>query len=297
MQARRSPRIGRKAFIREELGKRFVRELADGTAIDCWYRGLMAEKRLSQGTAVRHFNVMHHMMAKASGIWSKETGIDRNPADLVEVKRPDDQRERYLTADEIATLKVILDEKMYRKAGKGVNQTFFRLRLIVLTALTTGMRIAEIFALRWSDLLNREELIVVRAKLKGGKVRYVPMPKELGAEFRRYPAILGEERIFPPEPGAKRERQRVDKSFETIMDLAGITDFRFHDLRHTFASWYMMNGGDLYELAKILGHANIKMTERYAKLAKSHIAKTGGTAREMWKLMEGERREPADGTA
>jgi hypothetical protein len=47
-----------------------------------------------------------------------------------------------------------------------------------------------------------------------------------------------------------------------------------------------MNGGDLYELAKILGHANIKMTERYAKLARKHIAKTGGTAREIWKLME-----------
>jgi integrase len=44
----------------------------------------------------------------------------------------------------------------------------------------------------------------------------------------------------------------------------------FHDLRHTFASWYMMNGGDLYGLAKLLGHANIKMTERYAKLGAYH---------------------------
>ena len=48
----------------------------------------------------------------------------------------------------------------------------------------------------------------------------------------------------------------------------------------------MMNGGDLYELAKILGHANIKMTERYAKLGRHHIAKTGSTAREIWKLFE-----------
>ena len=48
----------------------------------------------------------------------------------------------------------------------------------------------------------------------------------------------------------------------------------------------MMNGGDLYELAKILGHSNIKMTERYAKLAKHHIARTSNTAREMWKLLE-----------
>src|ERR1035437_403841 len=186
---------------------------------------------------------------------------------------------------------------MYRKAGKGINQTFFRLRLIVLTALTTGMRIAEIFGLRWSDLQYREELIAVRAKLKGGKVRYVPMPSELAVEFRRYPAVLGEERIFPPEPGAKRVRQRVDKSFETILELAEIGEFRFHDLRHTFASWYMMNGGDLYELAKILGHANIKMTERYAKLSKGHIARTGGTARKMWDLMAGDLRKQASGTA
>ena len=50
----------------------------------------------------------------------------------------------------------------------------------------------------------------------------------------------------------------------------------------------MMNGGDLYELAKILGHANIKMTERYAKLGKRHFARTGNTAREMWRLMQPE---------
>ena len=142
----------------------------------------------------------------------------------------------------------------------------------------------------------QEGLISVRAKLKGGKMRYVPMASELAEELRRFPVILGEDRIFPPEPGAKRERQRVDKSFETVLEIAGIEDFRFHDLRHTFASWYMMNGGDLYELAKLLGHANIKMTERYAKLAKQHIAKTGSTAREMWRLMEPEKREQNSGT-
>jgi len=57
-----------------------------------------------------------------------------------------------------------------------------------------------------------------------------------------------------------------------------IRDFRFHDLRHTFASGYTMNGGDLYELAKILGHSNIKMTERYAKLGRKHLERTGNTA-------------------
>jgi integrase len=281
--------------INKHFGNMFVREMS-GAEIDSWYRSLMT-RGLEEGTAARHFNVIHHMMAKASTIWSKETGMDRNPADEVEVKRPDDRRERYLEREEIGNLKATLDEKMYRKAGNGINETFFRLRLIVLVALTTGMRIAEIFGLKWSDIRYQENLIAVGAKLKGGEFRYVPMPPELAAEFRRYPAVFGEERIFPPEPGAKRERQRVDKSFTTILKLAGINDFRFHDLRHTFASWYMMNGGDLYELAKILGHANIKMTERYAKLARSHIAKTGGTAREMWRMLEGETRNQVKGTA
>lgn len=59
----------------------------------------------------------------------------------------------------------------------------------------------------------------------------------------------------------------------------------------------MMNGGDLYELAKILGHSNIKMTERCANLAKSHIAKTGSTARGIWVLMAREKRKQEKGIA
>jgi integrase len=159
--------------IRGELGGLFVREV-EGAGIQRWYQGLTEAKGLSEGTALRHFNVMHHMMEKAATIWSKETGIDRNPADDVEVKRPDDQRERYLSAEEIQKVKWALDQKMFRKAGKGINQTFFHLRLIVLTALTTGMRIAEIFSLKWSDLLFREELIAVRAKLVKGFALGIP---------------------------------------------------------------------------------------------------------------------------
>ncbi|MDE3179711.1 MAG: site-specific integrase [Acidobacteriota bacterium] len=280
--------------IRDALGQFFVREV-DGTAIDRWYRSLTDEQGLAPGTAVRHFTVMHHMMKKASTIWSKETGIDRNPADLVEISRPDDQRERYLGKEEMHRLKKCLDQKRYRKNsayrsgyGSEINRTFYRLRLIVLIALTTGMRMAEILGLRWSDLFYSEEVIAVRAKLKRGKVRYVPLSPELAREFRSYPATAGEDRIFPPKLRAKGERQRVERSFRTVLRMAGIENFRFHDLRHTFASWYMMNGGDLYELAKILGHANIRMTERYAKLAKSHLARTGSTARELWKMLVGQ---------
>ena len=207
--------------IQNELGSMFVREV-DGRTVNHWYSGLMERQGLSAGTAVRHFNVMHHLMEKAATIWSKETGIDRNPADVVEVERPNDQRDRYLSAEEIAGLKASLDGKMYRIGSRAINQTFYRLRLLVLIALTTGMRIAEIFALKWSDILYREELIAVRSKLKGGKMRYVPMPPELATEIKRFPAVLGEDRIFPPKRGASGERQRVEGSFETILSMAGI---------------------------------------------------------------------------
>jgi integrase len=279
--------------IRGELGHLFVREV-DGPAVQRWYRGLTEVKKLSAGTAVRHFNVMHHMMKKASTLWSKETGLDRNPADQIEVYRPDDQRERYLSGEEIAALKASLDQKMYRADSREINRTFFRLRMIVLIALTTGMRLGEISDLVWSDLRYSERLIAVRSKLKGGKIRYVPMTPELAEELRRYPVEIGEGKLFPSRRGSVGERQRVEHSFATILKLAGISGFRFHDLRHTFASWYMMNGGDLYELAKILGHSNIRMTERYAKLGKTHIARTGDTARGMWKLMAGEKGEQAN---
>jgi integrase len=271
--------------IRDELGNLFVREV-DGVAVSRWYVNLTAVHGLSEGTAVRHFNVMHHMMAKASTIWSKDTGLQRNPAGEVEVRRPDDARERYLSEGELARLKRALDDNRYRRGTKDLNQTILRMRLIVLIALTTGMRVSEIFGLRWSDVMYGEGLLAVRAKLKGGKMRYVPMLPEVASELERYPVMISDDRVFPPRKGARGVRRRLEGSFEDLLKRAKISNFRFHDLRHTFASWFMMSGGNLYELARILGHSNIKMTERYAKLGKEHIARTSSTAREMWKLLE-----------
>ena len=129
------------------MGKSFVREV-DGNAVSRWYENLTAVHELSPGTAVRHFNVMHHMMKKAATIWTTDTGIDWNPADQVEVKRPDDQRDRYLSEDELRRLKVALDEKIYRKGTKDFNKTFCRLRMIVLIPVTTGCACQKSSALR-----------------------------------------------------------------------------------------------------------------------------------------------------
>jgi len=60
---------------------------------------------------------------------------------------------------------------------------------------------------------------------------------------------------------------RLDRSFKTALRRAGIRNFRFHDCRHTFSSYWMMSGGDIYKLSKILGHSSVKVTERYAHLS------------------------------
>ena len=99
---------------------------------------------------------MHHMMEKASTIWSKETGLDRNPADQVEVMRPDDQRDRYLSEEELRKLKQALDEKTYRKGTWKINKTFYRLRVIVPIAVTTGMRRTQHQAATGAHCMDRQ---------------------------------------------------------------------------------------------------------------------------------------------
>jgi integrase len=74
---------------------------------------------------------------------------------------------------------------MFRKGTRDINQTNLRMRLIVLIAVSTGIRSTEIHRLRWSDAMYSEGLLAVRARLKNGKVRYVTMPSELSEEIRR----------------------------------------------------------------------------------------------------------------
>ncbi len=138
-------------------------------------------------------------------------------------------------------------------------------------SLSTGIRRSSVLSLEWRDINFNDRTILVRADTsKTSKQYYVPMNKiTLDTLFRwkkqtkrTAPINL----VFPsPQTGKKMDDCRT--SWESLMKQAQIKDFRWHDMRHDFASHLVMEGVDLNTVRELLGHASMKMTLRYAHLA------------------------------
>lgn len=140
---------------------------------------------------------------------------------------------------------------------------------IVLTALGTGMRRGEIFGLRWRDVdFGGAVLTVDGGGAKSGQTRHVPLNSDvletLGA-WRGASTPRPEDYVFPSADGGRLED--VKKAWASVAESAQLHGFRFHDLRHAFASKLVMRGADLAVVRELLGHADLKMTLRYAHLA------------------------------
>jgi integrase len=142
------------------------------------------------------------------------------------------------------------------------------LRRIVLVALKTGMRQGEILALKWSDLDPVASQFILR-KTKGGTLRHVPIHPDVATTLSALPRRGSY--VFCDSLGQPLSRKgSVRSQFEAAVAKAGIRDFRFHDLRHTFASELVMKGVDIKTVADLLGHSTMRMTERYAHLSPQH---------------------------
>ncbi|MEZ4819964.1 MAG: site-specific integrase [Bdellovibrionota bacterium] len=141
------------------------------------------------------------------------------------------------------------------------------------TAIFTGMRAGEIAGLRWNDIDLNKRLIRVQRSFNGptksGKERVVPILDALLPLLKHWRLKNPLQVVFPNSVG--NLRQPSDRIFQEVfqkcLKKAGLNRIKFHDLRHTFASHWMMNNGSLYRLKDILGHSTIKMTEHYAHLA------------------------------
>lgn len=136
---------------------------------------------------------------------------------------------------------------------------------LVLVAINTGARRGELMSLTWTDVdLSGARLTIRGEQAKSGRTRHVPLNDEALDALTRWKAQRPDGFIFPVES--------PKKAWGALLDAAGVTDFRFHDLRHHFASSLVMAGIDLNTVRELLGHADIKMTLRYAHLAPAHKA-------------------------
>lgn len=206
-------------------------------------------------------------------------------------KGADNSRVRYLSKDEERRLRKALTarEAQRRKQRHSGNDWIAKrdgqprsewpddgftdhLLPVVLVAMNTGLRRGELFGLAWSDVsLPSAVLTVTAGNAKSRKARHVPLNGEAADVLRRWKEQSdGAGLVFPGVSGGKLTN--VNKSWAGLVADSNLADFRFHDLRHDFASKLVMAGVDLNTVRELLGHADIGMTLRYSHLSPDRLA-------------------------
>ena len=190
--------------------------------------------------------------------------LERNPCERVAKSRENTGRVRFLSDNE-------------RERLLAACRPRDELYLAVILALTTGARQAEIMTLRWGQIDFKRQVITLN-KTKNGETRAIPLVGEAFTLLQERTKVrsLTDDRIFPPTSRARKsECLDLRVPWMDALKTAQITDFHWHDLRHTAASYLAMSGVSLVEIAKVLGHRTLAMVARYAHLSDEHIVATG----------------------
>ena len=135
-----------------------------------------------------------------------------------------------------------------------------KLKPIIMIALNTGMRRGEILKLRWNDI-DFDMCFINLKETKNNRIRKIPMNRLVEDALK---GIKREGEFVFPNPKTGKQLTTVRKAFKTACEKAGLDELRFHDLRHTAATWMITAGIDIVTVSEILGHSDIKMTMRYA---------------------------------
>jgi len=145
------------------------------------------------------------------------------------------------------------------------------LHMIVVLALSTGARRGEIEALRWKQIdLARGTAVLHDTKNGESRVLHLAGPALQQLTARAKVRRIDTDLVFPRSDG--KEPIIVEAHWRKAREAAGLEDFRFHDLRHSAASYLAMNGATLAEIAAVLGHKTLAMVKRYAHLSDQHTA-------------------------
>jgi len=214
---------------------------------------------------------------KAAATYNKYLAVISSILDFATLQQEDDDiTEEYISYNpckEVRSLKVsnkrvryLSDEEKPRllKAAKTIGGKFY---LKVLMALTTGMRKGELDLLRW-QYIDFERGLAILKDTKNGTERHTPIPNIIMSEIKKH-RELGNNLLFPSTTNPDKPFD-FRKQWITCLKDAGITNFRWHDMRHDTASTLARDGKTLKEIAEILGHKSLASTDRYTHLCTEH---------------------------
>ena len=210
------------------------------------------ESQLSSGTVYRIMVLFRHCF-KLAIEWEVE-GVVSNPCLKVPLPGNSPPRERYLTSKDVHSLLAVARLSPCHE-----------LEWIIQFLLLTGARKRECLDAQWShfDFENRLWLVPLS---KSGRRRYIPLGDFVIDLLNRRRASAPPSDYLFANPATGRPYGNLYRAWDEVRRQAGLADLRMHDLRHSFASFAINSGRSLYEVQRILGHANASMTQRYAHL-------------------------------
>jgi integrase len=232
--------------------------LASGRAVRGKNKATEASPLRSPATVNRYMAALSKVLTHAAKEWH---WIESNPFIGRVAKLPEPSgRVRFLS------------DKERKALLEGCETSSRALHTIVVLALSTGARQAEILTLTWPQI-DIERGAIYLERTKNGERRTLP----LTGHAKTLVEALKEKRdekvaLLFPSHRDKAKPLDIHSVFAEAVATAGIEDFRFHDLRHTAASYLAMNGATLLEIAQILGHKTLSMVKRYSHLTEQHTA-------------------------
>lgn len=215
------------------------------------------EYKRSGSTANRYLATLSHLLSTAKREWRL---IDSNAVTDISRKKENRGRTRFLS-----------DEERVRLLEACSESDWPALHTLVQLAILTGARRGELINLKWTDVDLKAGRALVQ-DTKNGEPRTLPLVGK-ALEALRALKLQGSARseyVFPNASGFPGPYEHFDSHWQSALEAAGLTGFRFHDLRHTTASYLAAQGASLLEIADVLGHKTLAMVKRYSHLVTSH---------------------------
>ena len=241
-----------------ELGDYTLADVTPDKIAECRDKLLSGESshnyKFAPATVVRYMAALSHAFTVAVREWQ---WLDDSP--MRKVRKPSLPRGRvpFLDDDE---RKRLLDA-----CRESDNEYLYP---IVVLALSTGMRKSEILNLTW-DAVDLKKDRITLFETKNNEVRVLPLAGHALRLIESVERLEDSNLVFPGKADSSKPID-IRPSWEVALKKAGVTDFRFHDLRHSAASYLAMNGASLAEIAEVLGHKTLQMVRRYAHLSEAH---------------------------